>query len=151
MKVEGKIRSRGFYATMTLIVIVVGLLSRKYPLFPGFLGKYPGDALWSLMVFFGLGALLKGTSTLKLACLTLAISFLDEFSQMFHAPWIDALRATTIGHLILGSEFGWKDLIAYVAGVAIGVAIEVGSRGYLPHSRESLRPERARTEDRTAD
>jgi len=84
-------------------------------------GKYPGDALWALMVFCGLGFVNPGLSALRLADYTLLISYVDEFSQIYRAPWIDAVRSTYVGHLILGSTFSWYDMLAYTVGVAFGV------------------------------
>lgn len=108
-----------------VLVIALGLASRRWPgLFPSLFGKYPGDALWALMVFCLLGALLPRLGTARLGTAALALSFADEFSQLYHAPWIDAIRATTPGHLLLGSAFGWGDMAAYVVGVALGMAGE---------------------------
>jgi hypothetical protein len=122
-------RSRLLYAVITLGVIVVGIASRKMPgLFPAVLDKYPGDVLWALMVFFGLGIALPRCSTGKLGLCALGISFLDELSQLYQAPWINAIRATMAGHLVLGSTFSWGDLLAYIVGVAIGVGAEKGIR-----------------------
>ncbi len=39
-------------------------------------------------------------------------------------PWIDSVRQTTIGGLILGFGFLWSDLACYAAGVGLGVVIE---------------------------
>ena len=101
----------------------MGLVSRSYPgLFPAFLGKYPGVALWALMVFCGLGFISPGLSPLRLAVYALLISYVDEFSQIYQAPWINAVRGTYVGHLILGSTFSWFDMLAYTVGVALGVA-----------------------------
>lgn len=84
-------RSRSVYALAALVVIAAGLASRRFPgLFPAFLGKYPGDALWALMVFCLLGVLLPRLSTLRLAGLALAISYAVELSQLYHAPWLDS-------------------------------------------------------------
>ena len=115
---------------MILAVIALGLASRRFPfLFPAWLGKYPGDALWAAMVFLGY-ALLKPTwPTRRLAVAALATSFLVEFSQLYHAPWLDAIRGNFIGHLVLGSEFSRVDLVAYVVGVAIGAGLEVAVAG----------------------
>jgi hypothetical protein len=124
-----------------LAVIALGLASRHWPaLFPAVFGKYPGDALWALMVFYLLGALMPRLSTARLGAYALAISFIDEFSQLYQAPWIDAIRATTPGHLVLGSAFGWGDLGAYVVGVAAGVTAD----------RVFLRKNQARSSSATA-
>ncbi|MEO7496620.1 MAG: DUF2809 domain-containing protein [Massilia sp.] len=118
-------RHRITYVIATVGVILVGLASRKYPaLFPAALGKYPGDALWALMVFAALGALAPKWPTRRLAALALGISYVVELTQLYQAGWINAVRATTPGHLVLGSAFGWVDLLAYTVGVAFGVAVE---------------------------
>lgn len=115
-------RNRLAYAAATIGVIGLGLASRKFSgLLPSALGKYPGDALWTLMVFTALAVLRPAWSTMRLTACALVISFAVEFSQLYRTPWLDAFRATTIGHLILGSGFAWHDLIAYTAGAALGM------------------------------
>ena len=52
------------------------------------------------------------------------VSFLVETSQLYHSPWIDSIRSTRLGALVLGSVFNWPDFPAYVVGVLIGVALE---------------------------
>ena len=86
--------------------------------------KYGGDALWALMVFVGFGFLLPRASTLVVALLALTFSWGVEFSQLYHAPWIDAVRATLPGKLVLGNTFNWPDLLAYALGIALGVLVE---------------------------
>ncbi len=118
-------RSRLRNAILTLLVIAAGLLWRSgfVPL-PSFLNKYGGDALWALVVFVGLGIVFDRTSTRQLALGSVGISWAVEFSQLYHAPWIDAVRSTLPGRLILGTTFNWPDLTAYVLGVAIGAGAE---------------------------
>lgn len=108
------------FAVAIIATIALGLLSRKMPggLFPAALGKYPGDALWAIMVFFAWGLCLPTASTAKLASYALLTSYADEFSQLYQAPWINAIRATTAGHLVLGSTFSWWDMLAYTIGIA---------------------------------
>jgi len=114
-------RSRWRYALATLAVIGLGLASRRFTwLFPAALGKYPGDALWALMVFTAMAMVWPRASTAWLAVAAITLSFAVEFSQLYQAPWINAIRATTLGHLALGSGFGWIDLAAYAVGVGIG-------------------------------
>ena len=118
-------RSRPLYAVLTVMVIAAGLLwrSRFTPL-PPFLTKYGGDALWALMVFVGLGLVFNKASTLRLALGALCFSWGVEFSQLYHAPWIDMVRSTLPGRLILGSTFNWPDLPAYALGVTMGAVAE---------------------------
>lgn len=47
-----------------------------------------------------------------------------EVSQLYHAPWIDAIRAMVPGRLVLGTTFNWPDLPAYSVGIALGSLAE---------------------------
>lgn len=118
-------RNRLWLLCGLLIVIVSGMASRKYPfLFPAFLGKYPGDALWALMVYFGIGFIIPKATIRTVALYALVISYLDECSQLYQVQWLNSIRSTTVGHLILGSTFSWHDILAYAVGIAIGIGIE---------------------------
>lgn len=122
----GPSRSRLLLFLGCIAVIVLGMASRKFPfLFPAVLGKYPGDALWALMVFIGLAFIRPRASTARLSILAFAVSCADEFSQIYQAPWINAIRHTTIGHLVLGSTFSWFDMVAYAVGVLIGAILDI--------------------------
>jgi hypothetical protein len=120
-----KRRSLITQACAAAAVIALGLASRRFPwLFPAALGKYPGDALWALAAFVVLGMVLPRASTWRVAALALATAFAVELGQLYHAPWIDAVRATTVGQLVLGSTFHAPDLVAYAVGVGIGMLAE---------------------------
>lgn len=62
------------------------------------------------------------------AAVTLAFAYSIEASQLYHAAWIDAIRATTLGGLILGFHFVWIDFARYAFGVTICVVIECAAR-----------------------
>lgn len=113
-------RNRLWYALSIAVVIFIGIGSRRYLQ----IGKYPGDALWTMMVFLLYGFALPRASSIKIAVLALFTSYAVEFGQLYQAPWIVAIRSTTIGHLVLGSAFGWMDLLAYTAGALLALAIE---------------------------
>ncbi len=122
-----------FTVGLLATTIVLGLGSRRFgAVLPGFIASYAGDTLWALALFLFLGFLLPRMTTGRVAALTFAGSLLVEISQLYHAPWIDSVRQTTIGGLILGFGFLWSDLACYAAGVGLGVALEwmiQGSRG----------------------
>jgi len=127
IQIPGNISRNSLVQTLILLlVIVAGIASRKYPqIFPSFLGKYPGDALWALAAFVLWGLILPRTSSLKVALLAFLTAFIDELSQLYHAPWIDAIRSTSIGHVLLGFSFSWLDILAYAVGVVIGIILEL--------------------------
>lgn len=118
-------RRRFVYAICAVIVICAGLGLRSGGVtLPPFVVKYGGDALWALMVFVLFGMVFTIRATWHIALFALAFSFAIEFSQLYHAPWIDSVRASRLGALVLGSTFAWPDLVAYVMGIAFGAAID---------------------------
>ena len=48
---------------------------------------------------------------------------------MSHAPWLEALRRTTLGGLVLGFGFLWTDFVCYATGIWMGVAADDLLRG----------------------
>jgi hypothetical protein len=118
-------RHRTAYALWVGVVIILGLASRSDALaLPSVVAKYAGDALWALMLFLGLGFLLPTTRTLSVSVLAAALSCAVEFSQLYHAPWIDDARRTRFGQLVLGDTFGWGDIAAYSVGIAFAASVE---------------------------
>lgn len=117
-------RNRLFYGGAVVGVMVMGLLSRRVDGLPRFLAVYSGDVLWATMVFLGIAFLFKTQPSKYIAVAALLFSFGIEFSQLYHAPWIDQIRATTIGGLVLGYGFLWSDLICYTVGIIIAMVID---------------------------
>ena len=118
-------RSRLVYGVALLAVIAAGLGSRLFGRdLPTLIAAYAGDTLYATMMFVGIAILAPRWSTARLAVTALAISFAIEISQLYHAPWIDALRATVPGALVLGYGFLWSDVACYVVGVALGAGLE---------------------------
>ena len=116
-----------FWIILIALTVCLGLGSRRFAShLPGFVAAYAGDTLWALAAFLGIGLLLPRTSTGRVALLALSFSILIEISQLYHAPWIDSIRRTTWGGLILGYDFVWSDLACYAVGVGLGVLIEYG-------------------------
>jgi hypothetical protein len=77
------------------------------------------------MVYWALAFVAPSAPVIRVAAYALAISYLDELSQLYQAAGINQIRATTVGHLFLGSAFSWLDLLAYAVGVWFCSAIEV--------------------------
>ena len=120
-----KIRNRNHYFILIIIVIALGLASRRYGEFlPSFIRSYAGDTLWGLMVFLIIGILFNKRSSLFVAGTAMFISGAIELSQLYQAPWINSIRNTTIGGLILGFGFLWSDIICYLVGISLGLLIE---------------------------
>jgi hypothetical protein len=119
-------RNRIVYLLLIVITILAGLGSRHYGgHLPSWVYLYLGDSLWALMVFWMAGFLLRQKTTGWVAVVSLLFSYIIETSQLYHAPWIDAIRATTLGGLVLGFGFLWSDMLCYTVGIAFGIATEI--------------------------
>lgn len=121
-------RSRIAYAGWVGAVIAAGLASRsaRVSILPDFVTAYAGDTLWALMVFLLLGLLFPNARTAVLAGSALGIAFAVEFSQLCEADWLNRIRATRLGALLLGKGWVATDLLCYAVGVGIGVLGEIG-------------------------
>lgn len=106
-------------------MILLGLLSRSGVAFiPSVIRQYAGDALWALAAFLLIGLLAPGLSLPRKILAAILISFAVEFSQLYQAPWIKAVRDTSAGGMLLGHGFLWSDLVCYLVGISIGAAVE---------------------------
>src|SRR5436190_3446739 len=111
-------RNRIVYAIAGVVTVGLGLIWRSslLPLSPAFT-KYGGDALWALLVFLLIRFIQPSARIVLSALVALVFSICVEVSQLYHAPWIDLIRGTRLGLLILGSTFNWPDIPAYAFGV----------------------------------
>jgi hypothetical protein len=113
------LRAKVVYMSAVVIVIALGLGSRMYgDVLPQFVSRHFGDALWGSMVYFAFRMLLTRRSLLLSLGLSLLFSYGIEFSQLYQAEWINGVRATVLGGLVLGKGFLWIDLIRYTVGIA---------------------------------
>ena len=118
-------RNRIVYLISVAIVMGLGLSSRKYAGYlPEWINTYLGDALWAVMIYLFTAVLLHDRKLLQIALASLLFCYLIEISQLYHAPWIDAIRNTRLGGLVLGFGFLWTDIIAYTMGIGVMLAIE---------------------------
>jgi hypothetical protein len=118
-------RNRYLYIIAALIVVTLGLVSRKMVNhLPVIVNMYLGDALWALMIYLYLAIIFKTLSIKRVAISSLLFCYLIELSQLYHTTWIDQIRNTRLGGLVLGFGFLWSDILAYTMGVGIGMLIE---------------------------
>jgi hypothetical protein len=105
--------------------MLLGLASRRYGhALPGWVVAYAGDALWALLVFWLLGLVRPHWRSRGVASAAWCFAIAIELSQLYRAPWLDALRHTMLGGLVLGQGFLWSDIGSYTVGVLVGYALE---------------------------
>ncbi|MFJ8517564.1 ribosomal maturation YjgA family protein [Lysinibacillus xylanilyticus] len=113
------------YLIAIVITILLGLFSRKWSiLLPSFVAQNAGDMLWTMMVYFGFRLLLVSKSTLTAIWLSFFFSFGIEFSQLYQEDWINQIRGTTLGALILGKGFLAEDLVRYTVGIIVASVLD---------------------------
>jgi hypothetical protein len=97
-----------------VLTLVLGVVSRRYPI-----GWYPydkslGDALYAVAVYLSLAVLLPRRSILVVGFLALAFCLAIE---TFKLTGIPAQYAQTPLRWVLGSTFSWHNLGCYALGV----------------------------------
>jgi hypothetical protein len=118
-------RSRSVSGALLAVTVAAGLASRRFPaLLPRVVAEYAGDALWAAMVYWIAALAAPRASIARLAAVAFGVALLVELSQLYHAPWIDGIRATRLGALALGYGFLWSDLACYAAGTALAAGID---------------------------
>lgn len=114
------LKSRLFFSIILLLTLIIGLLSRRLPYVPIFVG----DILWATAVYLFLRLVFINKPIKTITLYSLVFCFGIEFSQLYKAPWIDGLRQTLFGRLVLGNTFLWGDLLCYVVGIGLAVGVE---------------------------
>ena len=113
------------YLILWIFMVALGLGSRSFGShLPTFVAEYAGDTLWAAMVYFGIGFLFPSVRLLRKALAALLFSYCIEISQLYQAGWINAIRGTTLGALVLGHGFLWSDMVCYTVGVGLAVLID---------------------------
>lgn len=118
-------KNRIRYFIITIMIMFMGLLSRKFMfIFPRNIASFVGDMLWAMMVYFGFRFLFPKLNITKSLVLAFLFSFSIEISQLYQAEWINNIRNTIIGGLILGHGFLFEDLISYSIGIILGCVVD---------------------------
>ncbi|HEX6063155.1 MAG TPA: DUF2809 domain-containing protein, partial [Longimicrobiales bacterium] len=83
-----------------------------------------GDALWAAMIFWIASLAAPNRAVVARVVAALAICFAVELSQQIQHPMLAAIRNTTLGHLVIGSDFDARDLLAYTMGVSVAALLD---------------------------
>ena len=130
--VEGRSRSRLQLTAVAVALVFAGLASRRWPAWqPAVVAAYAGDVLWAVLVFVLLAGVAPRASTTRVAAAAASIALITEGSQLVHTPWLDAIRTTRFGALVLGQGFLWSDLGCYGLGVSLAALVDGWRRGSL--------------------
>jgi len=85
--------------------------------------EYGGDTIWAGIFLFFLRIFFTKIKLWKLALINYALGIADEASQLYKADWIESIRHTTLGGLMLGHTFLWSDIICYGVGTLMAFVV----------------------------
>jgi hypothetical protein len=97
-----------------------------------------GDALWAAMMTWLVGATLPRAGVAVRSAVAFGVCVVVELSQLVHAPAIDAIRRTALGHLVLGNGFDARDLVAYALGISGAALLEWAALGRRVHRSTAI-------------
>ncbi|WP_454191441.1 ribosomal maturation YjgA family protein [Paenibacillus sp. Marseille-Q7038] len=85
-----------------------------------------GDFLWAALIFCLFSFVFLNAPHRYQFFIPLLFCYFIEFTQLYHAPWINMLRENRFIQLILGQGvFGVWDLIAYTSAILVSYVISV--------------------------
>jgi hypothetical protein len=117
-------RARGRYAAVLAVVVPAGFLTKLYDgpgsaIVTGHLGGFFYVVFW---VFCAL-AVRPGLRPAPVAAAALAGTAGVELLQLWHPPCLERVRASFLGHALLGSTFSGSDFPWYAAGALAAWAL----------------------------
>lgn len=119
-------RSQIVCGGLIMIATWLAVFTRRYDeLLPELVAGYLPDMLWAMAVFAAIGLFFPTAATWQVASGAYVIAVLFEFSQLYHSPWIDAVRSTPLGASALGTEFLVTSLVCYAVGIILSMLIEL--------------------------
>jgi glycopeptide antibiotics resistance protein len=109
---------RMYYCAVCILVIITGLSSRSSHL-PTWVFENIGDILWAMMIYYGIRILYPRHPSKLTAIIALLFCFSVETSQLYQEEWINKIRQTRLGSLVLGRGFLILDLLRYTIGIIL--------------------------------
>ena len=118
-------RSFGLLCILLFVTAMLGLASRAFPNeLPRVISTFGGDTLWAATLYWFLALIFRKGTPHSISIFSMFVSFSVELSQLYRAPWVNGLRETQIGGLVLGHGFLWSDLLCYVVGVLMAATVD---------------------------
>ncbi len=131
-------KKRILYGGIILVIIFLGLSSRKFAAFlPAFVAQHAGDSLWSAMVYLSVRLCFMRKSAHVALLTSFVFCYSIELGQLYQAPWINQLRETPLGALVLGHSFLILDLVRYACGMIATYLIEKYAFGFTSYNHKA--------------
>ncbi len=129
-------RKRVVLATVAIVLTGVALDTRAHPVrYPTIIANYAGDTLWAMCLML-MARVVWPAGNLAVCVFKMAVfCLLIELSQLYQAVWLDRIRHTLPGSLLLGFQFAWSDLVCYAMGLGLAVVVDLAAAAAGGRSR----------------
>jgi hypothetical protein len=121
-----------------LVLVPVGFLTKEYS-GPGrhFVNGYLGGVLYVVFWVWVVLLLRPRLRPARVAAAVLVITCLLEAAQLWHPPFLEAIRSTLVGRTLIGTTFSWGDFPCYVAGALLSVVPVAHRPAHRPSRRSA--------------
>ena len=105
-----------------LIIVPLGYMIRFHGATPEWINDSFGSIAYEIFWILLLALLFPKLSPVWAAIGVCLATCIVEFLQLWHPPFLEAMRATLPGRLVLGNSFTWSDFLSYFIGSFFGWA-----------------------------
>lgn len=110
------------YFILTLILLIIEICIAVF-IHDNFIRPYIGDVLVVMLIYCFVKSFFL-TPVIPTAIAVLFFSFLIETLQYFHIVNILGLEQSKLARTVIGTSFAWQDIIAYITGIVVVIAVE---------------------------
>ncbi len=103
-----------------IIILPLGYWVRFHSPAPEWINDLLGSVAYQIFLMMLVAVFLPKTAPVWLAIWVCLFSCAIEFLQLWQPPFLQAIRATLPGRLILGNTFSWSDFPSYFIGSFVG-------------------------------
>jgi Protein of unknown function (DUF2809) len=114
---------------LTIVLIVpIGYFLRFWTALPWWVSDISGSLAYQIFWIALAQFCFPKFSIVKTAIGVFIFSCAIEFLQLYQPDWLQAIRATLPGRLVLGNTFLWSDFLPYAIGCGLGGILMVRLR-----------------------
>ena len=103
-----------------LIIVPLGYVVRFYGAAPEWFNDLFGSIAYEIFWILLVALIFPKAAPIWTAVGVCLATCVLEFLQLWHPPFLQAMRATLPGRLVLGNVFNWSDFLAYFLGSFLG-------------------------------
>ena len=124
MSVNPALRERLPFLVALAVITPLGFATKSYGGPAQDWVRYSAGGVLYVVFFVLLAhAVRPGLPVLRVALVVFLATSAVEVLQLWHPPFLEALRSHRLGRVLLGNVFSWSDFPHYALGAALGAAL----------------------------